>query len=238
MSDYPLDPRQRIDDPMEAMQAALDRRQAQIHTAFPGRIISYNAAKATATVQPLIQGVRTKPDGTREGVQIAPIADVPVHFTGGGGYWFTFPVRADDECLLVFSERNIDNWYQHGGSQLPGDWRMHDISDAICLVGSRSQPKVPGATGGSLRSAPGPSGGTVQLRSDDGATLIEMSGAAGVRIATGQKVRMECPRLEVTGEIVAKCDGGSITLSQHTHKQDPDAHGDAELPTKPATPGT
>jgi hypothetical protein len=228
MSDSDLDPRQRQVGLHEAMQTHLDTRQAEIHTAMPGKIVSFDPAKMTARVQPAIQAMQRQEDGTEKPVTIAEIHDVPVHFPGGGGHTLTFPVKAGDECMIQFAERSLDAWHDQGGVRPPTDKRMHDINDAVCHVGIRSQKNLPQG---------GASASTTQLRSDDGATLIEM-GAAGVRMVTSAKVRMECARLEVTGEIVAKCDGASVTLSQHRHIQLPDSRGDTEQPTNPATPGT
>jgi hypothetical protein len=162
----PLDPRQRSTDDLEALQTAMDGRQTQLHTMMPGQIVSYNAATVTAVVQPALQVFRTLADGSRQPTTLAPIHDVPVHFPGGGGHILTFPVAGGDDCMLVFAERSIDNWYQHGGVQQPSDWRMHDITDAFALVGVRSQPHVPN----------GVSSSTVQLRSDDGKTVIQVDG--------------------------------------------------------------
>lgn len=167
-----FDLRQIRADPLETARANEDGRQAQLHTAMPGFIVSYNAQTMTATVQPSIQGIQRMRDGTTKPVTISPIQDVPVHFPGGGGHTLTFPVAANDECLIIFSERNIDAWYQHGGVQAPLDWRMHDITDAFALVGIKSQPNVLGSGGG----APQASNDTVQLRSNDGQTVVQIDG--------------------------------------------------------------
>jgi hypothetical protein len=73
-------------------------------------------------------------------------------------------VKPGDECLLVFLERSMDNWHQHGGVQEPSDHRMHDINDAVAYVGLRSQPNV----------ISGISTTGVQLRSDAGTDFVEV----------------------------------------------------------------
>jgi hypothetical protein len=207
----PLDWRQRHTNQIETMETHLDGRQAQIHTATPGVIVSYDAAAMTVVVQPAIQGMHQKLDGKIEPVTITPIRDVPVHFPSGGGHTMTFPIAEGDECLIMFSERNIDNWFQHGGVGQPRDYRMHDINDAFVLVGLKSQPK---ALAGVNTSA-------VQIRSNDGLTSITLGGGSGVTIKTGLSVTLEAPKvtikgdLDVTGEVKAKSGGGFVTLSQH-----------------------
>jgi hypothetical protein len=163
----PLPWNQRYADNFETVQSHLDGRQAEIHTAMPGIITKYDSKTMTATVQPAIQAIYSDVDGSKKPVTIATISDVPVHFPGGGGHLMTYPVAAGDECQLTFHERSIDFWHQHGGTQQPSDLRMHDINDATCHVGLRSQAKLP--QGGANPS-------TVQLRSDDGRNYIELDG--------------------------------------------------------------
>jgi len=225
----PLEFRQRHAENIETIETHLDGRQAQIHTALPGRIVSYNPATMTASVQVAIQAVRQKTDGVLEAMDIHPIGDVPVHFPGGGGHTITFPVAAGDECLVIFSERNIDNWFAQGGVQLPGDYRMHDMSDAFVLVGTRSQPRTLG----------GVSADKVQIRSDNGLTFIEVDGAAGhLKLKSPGDITIDCPRLIVTGqinchsEVIAQANTeGFVTLSKHINHQ---GGGSAN----PPTPGT
>jgi hypothetical protein len=187
-----LDIRQRFADRVEALQAALDGRQAQLHTGMPGQIVSYNPATMTAVVQPSLQAFQTLPDGTVQLVTIRPIEDVPVHFPGGGGFTLTFPVKPGDDCWIKFSERSLDNWYQHGGVQQPSDWRMHDITDAVAEVGVRSQPKVPGNV----------SGTTTQLRSDDGTMVVDMNPAnATMTLTAPTQIVLDTPSVTVTGVI-------------------------------------
>jgi hypothetical protein len=79
-------------------------------------------------------------DGTT--IDIPDCQDVPVHYPRGGGFVLTFPVKAGDECLLCFSERAIDFWFENGGAQLPSEYRMHDYSDAFAVVGFSSKPNA------------------------------------------------------------------------------------------------
>lgn len=205
-SPAPIEWRQRHTDPFEARESHHDRRQASIHTGMPGIIVSYDPGTMTATVQPALQGISTEINGTRKAVDISPIYDVPVHFPGGGGFLLTFPVKAGDECWLKFSERSLDNWHQQGGTQLPSDWRMHDINDAVCEVGVRSQPQVPGGGSSTARNAGTPiSGSTTQLRTDDGTTVIDLDGpnqtitlkSKDVKIVATNSVTITAPKVDI-----------------------------------------
>ena len=249
MSDSYVDPRERTSDMKELVQSSHDSRQAALHTAMPATIVSFDPEKMTAKVKPCISAFNIQSNGTRAEMQITQLEDVPVHFPGGGGHSLTFPVKPGDECQLLFQERSIDNWHQLGGTRLPNDWRMHDINDAICQVGVRSQPNTLSQKGGAVATD------GVQLRSDDGKRYITIKDAGdeidiiipqvsfqikddSVTVVAPGKMRFETPMLEVTGEVKAMCDGGSVQLSTHTHAQPPDSHGDGEEETNQPTAGT
>jgi hypothetical protein len=166
--------------PEEAMRAALNELRVNLHTAIPGIIKSFNPVTQTAVVQIAIrrQFVGDKRDGGgwRD---LPPCGDVPCFFPGGAGFVLAFTPQEGDECLLVFSERAVDGWFQSGGVQNPSEYRLHDFSDGFALVGFSSQPKAipaffPG-DGMELRSRDG----TVAMRVDSlGVTLGGPSGGA------------------------------------------------------------
>jgi hypothetical protein len=121
-----------------AIAEYIESRLRDVHTMLPGRIVSFNATKQTAVVQPCIQRIFIAAGA----VNLPLCMDVPVVFPGGGGFFLTFCPAEGDECVLQFSERAIDFWYQNGGVQLPAEYQLHDLSDAIATVGLNSQPNV------------------------------------------------------------------------------------------------
>ncbi len=71
------------------------------------------------------------------------LVSAPVMFLGGGNGALTFPVANGDECLILFNDRDMDNWWSSGASSsAPNTTRLHSFSDAIILVGLRSLPNV------------------------------------------------------------------------------------------------
>jgi len=200
---------ERWEENANAVIAAIDGRQSHMWTAIPGIVQSFNAEHNTVEVQPTIQRKLRQPDGTSIDETLSLCVDVPVHFPSGGGFTMTVPVQRGDECLLVFSSRCIDNWWDRGGVQPQRIERMHNPSDGFAILGTRSKPRA-------LKNV---STSNVQLRSDDGSVFIEIqngqqSGAASqaggnqvVRIVAPTKVRLETPLLEVTGDIHA---GGEV----------------------------
>lgn len=96
-----------------------------------GEINSFDPIKKTAEVQLLFK--ITLPDGTVD--SYSPIVDVPVFTLQGGGGAIQFPVAEGDQCIVLFSDRRLDEWFRTGEEAVPGDARMHDLSDGIALVG-------------------------------------------------------------------------------------------------------
>ena len=112
-----------------------------MRVSIPGIIQSFNPDAVTAVVQPAIKGAEQDESGAEVSVNLPLLVDVPVVFPRGGGCTLTFPVKEGDECLVIFADRCIDFWWQSGGVQEPVDGRMHDLSDAFCIVGPQSQAK-------------------------------------------------------------------------------------------------
>lgn len=137
----------------------------QIKVAMPGIIQSFDPESVTAVVQPGIRCVQRDNDGATITSEYPQLVDVPVIFPRGGGCTLTFPVKPGDECLLVFSDRCIDFWWQNGGVQEAVDPRLHDLSDAFAIVGPQSQ----------ARKISGISTTAAQFRSDDGSTYFEIN---------------------------------------------------------------
>lgn len=66
------------------------------------------------------------------------LIDCPVIFLGGGKSNLTFPVSKGDECLILFNDRNFDNWFIGANNLDPATSRLHSFADAIVIIGIRS----------------------------------------------------------------------------------------------------
>lgn len=179
----------------------------QMRVALPGIIQSFDPDTVTAVVQLAIRYIERDNDGNKNTKDYPLLVDVPVVFPRGGGCTLTFPVKEGDECLVIFADRCIDFWWQSGGIQEPVDGRMHDLSDAFCIVGPQSQAKK--ISGISTTAA--------QLRTDDGSAIIELAAGGAVTI-TSPQITINGP-LQVNGEITSTGDqvAGGISQIGHTH---------------------
>ena len=167
----------------------MDSRVSKIHTAMPGRVVSYDPSTNRASVQP--NGDYKSEDGRN--IQYPIIHNVPIQFPmgQGGTAGITFPINAGDGCLLVFSETQNDDFL--GGNKGDSeDSRRHSLNDAIAIPG------VYAGAAPSNVSHPGDVcvfiGGTM-LRISEGS--VEITGAT----------------LTVSGDVI----GGGISLDNHTH---------------------
>jgi len=162
-----MDRRERYLDPEEMLRIALDGKQAQIWTALPCIIQSFDPSAMTCEAQPTISMDVRQQDGTTKAVKLPLLLDCPVVFPSGGGFSLTFPIKPGNECLVIFSSRCIDAWHQYGGVQGQAEYRMHDLSDGFCLPEVFSRPRV----------LPNISTNATQLRSHDGQTYVEVGPA-------------------------------------------------------------
>lgn len=112
----------------QVMQDALREMLGNLHTATVARVVKVN--EKTLDVQPVINRVV---DG--ESVKLPVFVEVPPVTLQGGGSYVALPVAVDDYCLLIFTERCFDRWYQGKDEQPPAEMRMHDYSDGFAIVG-------------------------------------------------------------------------------------------------------
>ena len=119
------------------LREVIDRAMSHLNTGIPGKVISFDATKRTCEVRPAIQMKKTL-DGEVTFVDMPSIINAPVEMPTCvvAGFYITLPIRAGDPCWIKFSQRAIDNWFENGGIQPPGDndavgCRHHSLTDAI-----------------------------------------------------------------------------------------------------------
>ena len=160
-----MDIRQLVGNDFENGQMQSTAKQANIWTALPGIIQTFNPLKMTCTVQPAIQAILFDASGLPVNTTLPLLVDCPIQFLAGGNCTITFPINLGDECLIIFASRCIDAWWQSSGVQPQAELRLHDLSDGFILLGFRSVPRV--IANISVNS--------IQIRSDDGAAFMELN---------------------------------------------------------------
>lgn len=126
-----------LEDVLEdALSGAL---AARVHVSLPGRVVSYDRTTRTAAVQPIVRGRFRSEDDSVETYRLPVLPSVPVCFPQGGGCSITWDLAADDDVLLVISERSLDEWKATASGDVEAqDARRFDLSDAVAFAGLSS----------------------------------------------------------------------------------------------------
>ena len=99
---------------------------------------------------------------------------------------------------------------------------------AVFIGGDRSNPVIV-ATGDQAMRLRGLKSGEVALYDGRG-NVVKLADDGTIQITCPNKVRIVCPRLEVTGDVVANCDGAAISLVTHRHRDTQPGGGNSGVP--------
>ena len=142
-----------------AVGEAIEQRLKGVHTGMPGVVVSYDAARKRAVVQPAIDLLIR--DGSSKAR--ARAVNVPVVWPTGGGFTQVFPLPAGEPVWLAFSERGLTRFKQTFRQAAPDRNRLFDESDAVAMAGfGRHSGIVPASEAGSSWQA------------EDGATYVTL----------------------------------------------------------------
>lgn len=112
-----------------------------------GTVQSFNALTQTATATLNYKKTFFKADAltgqySPHSLDYPILLDCPVIVLGGAAGALTFPITTGDECLVLFNDRDLDNWFAGSPGGPVATPRLHSFSDGIILVGLRSSPHV------------------------------------------------------------------------------------------------
>lgn len=136
----------------EVLRRSLETDRADLHTALPGKVRAYDAAKQTAEIVLSVRQVTpARDDDDPDSVVDYPVlSDVPVLQLRGAGFFIHMPVAANDHVLVLFCESDLNEWRRTGDTADPGVATRHGLSGAVCIPGIHHQRN---ALGGSDRHA-------------------------------------------------------------------------------------
>jgi hypothetical protein len=186
-------------------EAVVDAASEQIRVSVPGVFLSVSNDLKSGTVQPTVARQNASADPA--------VPDVPILFPRWRGGSITWPVQAGDQCLIVFSDRSLDEWEARGGSAsvTASDPRTHDITDAVAIpIGINASI----GTGGTLKLDCGP-GGKVAI-GNSGAELVGLlsevigafltPGTIGIGVAPGAPIPIDADLATALGLLKARLD--------------------------------
>lgn len=126
-------------DLTQTLQAAGSKTAAQINCMRIATILEFYPENLTAQVKLVDKKLAgLNPDGSQILKEYPPIYAKLCYCNP----FATFPLTEGMECILLFNDRELETWFINGGSNIQAYPRMHDLTDAIAIVGIRSLPKM------------------------------------------------------------------------------------------------
>lgn len=170
-----------LDDLLEELKNSIF---AKINCVEIGRIERVNDNQ---TVEIQIQFKRRV--SGKKSVDYPLLVDCPYFVLSGGGAYLDMPIKKGDYCIVLFNDRNIDDWWSTANIKEPLDRRKHNLSDGIALVGINPQTSYFNSDGSVVRLL-GPSGegsekfaaridDEVQVEIPANSFVVEVTGGAG-----------------------------------------------------------
>ncbi len=122
-----------IQEFVQQIRDEIDSRTADIHTAIPASIISYDPSTSRVTVKP--HGVFVS---GHKSLDYPLISGVPVvmPMAAGKSCGIAVPVVPGDDCLLVFTEQDISCWLDGAAPDIS---MTHALSNAVAICGLSSR---------------------------------------------------------------------------------------------------
>lgn len=99
-----------------------------------GKVESINPAQNT--ISATISSKWTQDDGSI--IDYPLLVDIPFMILSGGEAHIDMPINAGDDCLILFNDRDIDNWFV-GNTTPPNTSRLHSLSDGLAIIGFRNK---------------------------------------------------------------------------------------------------
>lgn len=172
----------------DSVQKAARNALNGVHTAFPGKIVSYDTGTGLATVAPQMK--YRAPDGRV--LDYPNIYGVPVVFPQAAGQKSTIaiPVKSGDGCLVVIAEQALDYWMY--GQETDTNLAF-DLTNAICIPGLFAK-----------------ANSAMKRACASGSVIVEVG---GVSLTVGNDGVSIIGKLTVTDDVVA----GGVSLRGHKH---------------------
>lgn len=119
--------------------------KSEMNCVAVGRIVQFYPETQTADISINYKRVLKRRNAVQAGEYTDFLVDYPlllrcpVVVMNGGGAVISFPISANDTCVILFNDRDMDLWLEEESIvSAPNSERLHDLSDAIALVGIRS----------------------------------------------------------------------------------------------------
>ena len=195
-----------------------------LRVCMPAKIETYDFKTQKASVK--IDMLELFNDGTTEDYPI--VSGVPVVFMASGGASINLPVLKGDCCFIIFFDRDMSNWLLGGTGQKPNSTRMHNMSDAVAIMGLSPFTNTSKAENNTdvLINYSGskiiikPDGIlTIETTKDiniNSAEVVNMN-SKNINITATENIKVNCVNAEVTAteDINITCNNSNITVNEN-----------------------
>ena len=197
-------------DLTQTLQTAGEKNAIQLNVMRIGVIQEFYPENLTAQIKLVDKKLLgLNPDGSQVLQEYPPIY-VKVCYCNP---FCTFPLTQGMECIVLFNDRELETWFINGGSNIQAYPRMHDLTDAIAIVGIRSLPQMIQILTDCLHLFYGQS--ALQLKAEQtilNSPQIDINGTNAIN-ATGATITLEGDTVNINGNLVIN--GQAYTA--HTH---------------------
>ena len=160
--------------PVDALIGLVRSQLLDVNTSIPGTVVSYANGRANVKPQPK----KRFADGDVLDYPVIPDVRVCWPSFAGGTAGVKGPVKAGDNCLLVFSQCAVDG---------TDDRRMFDLTDAYAVMVDNG------------RAGPGDSGNNDDMTMFFGSAYIRLTAAGALEINAPAGSKLITPDFENTG---------------------------------------
>jgi len=198
-----------------------------VGTSIPAHILSFDINTQLAKIQISIEFI----DIQGETFNLAPIVNVPVHFSGGD-FVIEHQIDEGDEGLIIVSQRCIDGWKEQGGIAAQTVIRKLDMQDALFIPGFRSKPKAISAFNNNGIRLRNKAGDHYVWLKNTGDIVTENTNGAHTLLANGD-INLNGVIIKPNGNVIMP---NSLVLNSkeidgHSHPQANDSGGDVQQNT-------
>ena len=182
----------------KAIKAGVGAALIDTMVSMPGIIKSFDPTTQTVSADIAIMRIV---DG--QNVKYTLVVDIPIILPSVQGFHITMPIKKNDECLIVFADRCIDNWFTNGGVQSQLEHRVHHISDGFAIIGVNSTP--------GLITSYDPE--NMVIRNTDNNQKITLKSNGDIEVDTVKDVNINCTNANIAASASVKIDTPATTIT-------------------------
>lgn len=131
-----------LGDDSQLYENIIKKVNFNLRCCIPGVIQQYDPKTNTASIQPAIREEIVNEDNTVQYMNLPILVNVPIIFPSCSVGSIKMLLKQGDECLVLFSDLSIDNFWKYANVQNPIEVRRHDLSDGIAIPCVLSQPNT------------------------------------------------------------------------------------------------